>query len=650
MMNALRRGAQSWAFKVLLGLLVLSFAVWGIGDIFRGSQGMAAIVVGDREVSQIELNDAFRLNLQRLQERIGQPIGQDPTIRSGILQQTVQSLTAQNLVDQAVADLGVVINDATVVRSIQTDPVFMTGGSFDRQRFDVLIRQAGLTEEIYIAQLRGQIGREDLLTSLTAGVTPPDILVDTLYSYRNQKRDGRALVVTTGSIGTLPEPTDDELRAYHDANTERYTAPEYRRLTALTLSEEAVAQSIDIPEGDLRAQYEQRAAAYTRPEERSFVQLVASDREALQEAADRAAAGEPLEEVGRSMAGRGVTTDRLEGLTQESMLEELAAPAFALAIGQVSAPIETPFGWHLLQETDRTPESVQPFEEVREQLRSEVAADHAADRMPEMANQLQDELAGGATIEEAAAAIELPLTAIESVDAQGMAPDGTRPTGLPEWPEVLEIAFGLPEGEASNLEESQAAGYFVVRADAITPSRVEPVDEIRDRVAADWRSAERRELAEAKAGEMRQRAADGEAIETLAGEPGVETRPMAGLLRTDPGSAARVNQAAVEALFATEPRRVADRTVALADGAAVIVTDAIIEAQPDADAAGVEQLRTELTEAMQSDVLASYENELRRRYPVEVNNEMLSALIDPGSEYGATSGGPAPTSSGPAMF
>ncbi|WGF86348.1 SurA N-terminal domain-containing protein [Marinivivus vitaminiproducens] len=650
MMNALRRGAQSWVFKGLLGILVLSFGVWGIGDIFRGSQSSAAITVGDREVTQAELDDAFRLSLQRLQERVGQPIGQDPTIRSGVLQQTVQSLVAQNLVDQAVADLGVVINDATVVQSIQSDPVFASGGSFDRQRFDVLIRQAGLTEQSYIDQLRGQLAREDLLTSLTAGVAAPDILVETLYKHRNEKRDGRALVVTTGSVGTVPEPTDDELETYHDANVQRYTAPEYRKLTVLALSQDSVASAIDIPEDEVRSQYEQRIAAYTEPERRSFVQLIAQDQAVLQEAADRAAAGEPLEEVGRSLADRGVTTDRLEDLTRDSMLDEVAAPGFDLADQQVSPPIETPFGWHLLQLVDRKPETVRSFEEVRDQLRGELAADRAADRLPEMANQLQDELAGGATLEEAAQALEVPLNTIESVDAQSMAPDGSRPSGLPEWPEVVEVAFGLPEGEVSGLEESQAGAYFVARADAITPSRVEPVEEVRDRVVSDWRSAKRREMAEARAEDLRKRAADGEAIETLAGEPGVEVRALAGLLRTDAGSGSRVNQAAVDALFTTAPRQVADRTVALADGAAVVVTDAVTEAQPGTDSAGVDQLRTEMTEAMQSDVLAQYENALRRRYPVEVNNQMLSGLIDPSGGDGSAGGGMVPPPAGPAMF
>ena len=643
MLNSLRRNASSWVVKVLLLLLVVSFAIWGIGDIFYGGgQNPTVATVGDAEIPANELADAFNRAVANLQRQLGPEFDRERAIQLGVMQQTLQDLVRQRLISLEAQEMGLVVPDDALRTLVTEDPIFQTGGQFDRSRFDQLLRASGLSEEAYLASLRQQVVRQALTGSIAGPVEAPAQLVDAIYRHRNEKRRGHYVAVPIASITDVPEPTAEELAQFHEAHQAQFTAPEYRSLTFVTLEPEDLLGEIEVGDEEVEAAYQSRIDEFRTPERRTVEQLLAPEAAPLEQAAKRIAAGATLEQVAGEI--EEVSVEQLGAVGRGDLPAEFEEAIFALAEGEVSQPVQSAFGWHLFRVSKIEPEHTVPFAEAREQLARELALQQANDRLPDFAAQLDDELAAGTELKEAVRALGLETVSVPAVDATGKDPEGEPVEALPPWPEFMEVALETGAGETSLLEETDAGGYFVVQVDEVTAPRLKPVEEIRDQLLEAWQAQRRRELARERAEEIRARLADGTALDELLADTGFENKPIEPVQRDAAGSDQGINRAAVQALFATEPGKTAEEISQLNDGFAVVASDEVIPADPAADPEGLEQLARELEGDMRSDLVVQFEAELRREYPIEIDGAAINRLIGEGfaptGAAGTLPGGP----------
>jgi peptidyl-prolyl cis-trans isomerase D len=628
MLNVMRQKAGSWVVKVLLLLLVVSFAIWGIGDVFfGGAQNPTVATVGNSEISAGELADAFNRSLNNLQQRLGSTIDREQAIQFGLMQQALQDLIARRLIDLRARDMGLTMADDTLRQLVTDDPVFQSAGRFDRDRFEQLLRANGMTEQGYLASLRQDVVRSTLTSSLAGPVAVPATLVDAIYRYRNEERRGHYVAIEASSITDLPQPSEDDLAAFHKAHEAEYTTPEYRRLTFITLAAEDLIDEVDVSEAEIEAEYQARIETYRTPERRTVEQLLAPDGAAIEKAAQQVAEGASFDEVAETLSAEGVSADDLGQVTTADLPPGPGEAIFALAEGEVSRLVESPFGWHLFKVTEILPEEVVPLAEAHDEIARELALAEASERLPNFATQLDDELAAGLSLSEAAAAVGLEAKSVAGVDAQGNDPEGQRPADLPDWPEFLTLAFETPAGEASLLEETEAGGYFVLQVDEIVPPMVKPVDEVRSQLLEAWQAEKRRELARQRAEDLLAQLQDGASLDELAVAQNLTVTPIEPVTRGETGADQGINQAVVRALFATAPGRPADQVIALGDSFAVVATDEVIGVDPAADQGGVERLEAELEADMQNDLLAQFESQLRRDYPVEIDGAAINRVI-----------------------
>jgi peptidyl-prolyl cis-trans isomerase D len=644
MLNTLRQNASSWVVKVLLLLLVASFAIWGIGDIFYGGgQNPTVATVGDAEIPANELADAFNRAVANLQRQLGPEFDRERAIQLGVMQQTLQDLIRQRLITLEAQDMGLLVPDDALRTLVTEDPMFQSGGQFDRGRFDMLLRASGLSEDAYLASLRQQVIRQALTGSVAGPVHPPAELVDALYRHRNEKRRGHYVAVPIESITDVPAPSEEELAQFHEAQQAEFTAPEYRGLTFITLEPEDLLDEIAVSDEEVEAAYQGRIAEFRTPERRTVEQLLATEQAVLEQAAKRVAEGATFEQVAGDL--EGVRVEQLGTVTRGDLPGDFEEAIFALAEGEVSAPLDSPFGWHLYRVSKIEPEETVPLAEAREKLARELALQQASDRLPDFAAQLDDELAAGTELKEAARAVGLEAVTVPAVDATGKNPEGDPVEALPPWPEFMQVALEMTAGETSLLEETAAGGYFVLQVDQVSPPRLKPVEEVRDRLVEAWQAERRRELARERAGQLRGRLADGAALDGLLAETGLASKPIEPVRRDAAGSDQGINRAVVRALFATQPGHVAADVVQLDGGFAVVVTDEVIPAEPAADPEGVKRLARELEADMRSDLIVQFETGLRREYPIEIDGGAINRLIGtegfgPTGAAGTLPGGP----------
>ncbi|MGI9491106.1 MAG: SurA N-terminal domain-containing protein, partial [Geminicoccaceae bacterium] len=522
MLNALRKKAGSWIVKALLLLLVLSFAIWGIGDIFYGNPNEAAVAtIGDTEITSSELNNAFNRNLDNLQRQFGGQLTREQAVGIGLLQQTLQEQIGQRLVDIETSELGISVDDETLRRLITENPTFQTGGTFDRLRFNQLIRTTGLSEEGYLEALRQEVSRNALTGSVAAGATVPDVMVETIYRFRNEERRGRFFKITDAEITDLGTPSDGEIDEIYKEDEQRFTAPEYRKISFVTLEPKDLLDEVEIPEEDIQAAYDDREASYVTPEKRSVEQLLANDQEMAAKAEALIEEGKTFEEVAEERKDDGVSFTDLGTVTKAGMPAGLGDDAFAVNEGEVTAPIKSPFGYHLFKIKTVEAEEVTPFDEVRDELREELALIEAEDRLPSLATQLDDELAAGSAVQEAAEAVGLQTKMVDAVDRAGLNPSGAAVEDLAAWSGLVRTAYEIEEGEPSLLEETDDGGYYVVQVDGITKERVKELDEVRDEVVEVWEEQQRRAGAKARAEEFLAKLQETASLDTLAADDGI---------------------------------------------------------------------------------------------------------------------------------
>jgi peptidyl-prolyl cis-trans isomerase D len=453
MLNALRKQAGSWVVKALLLILVLSFAIWGVGDIFYGNPQQATVAeVGDAEITANELNDAFNRQVDNLQRQFGGQLTREQAISFGLMQQTLQELVDQRMVDQETQKLGITVADDTLRDLIVENPAFQSAGRFDRLRFQQLLATTGLSEDGYLEVLRQDLARSTLTGSMLAPVTVPEILVERLYGYRNEARRGRVLKVLSAGIDDLPEPGEDELETLYESDEARFTAPEYRSIDYVALTPEQLLDEIEVPFDEVQAAYDARAAQYRSPERREVEQLLIQDEAVVEEAKALIAEGKSFEEVAEALQDQGVSRTDLGNVTAADMPAGLGEAAFAVPEGEVSDVVESPFGKHLFHIAAVTPEEVTPIGEVQNEIERELALEQAADRLPDLAAQLDDELAAGSSVEDAAAALGIDSQTATLVDRQGQNQEGERDPDLPPWPELLATAFDAPVDQPGLLE------------------------------------------------------------------------------------------------------------------------------------------------------------------------------------------------------
>lgn len=621
MLGKLRTKASSWIVKIMFGFLVASFAVWGIGDIFR-VPGRDSVVaeVGERTITGNEFIAEYQRQLEQLRPLFDERLDAERARDLGIPDTVLQRMVNRAILDAAADDLGLTISDAVLRAAVVSDPSFRSaGGMFDRFTYEQKVRSAGYSTVAYEAALRRELARMQLAGTVQAGATAPDPLVEALYRYRNERRVFDVVTVPN-HLFEAGEPSEAELDAFHREHPDRFTAPEYRAVTMVRLEAEDLAAEIAVPEEEVRQAYEANPGRFRAPGRRKIRQMLLGDEETARRAYETLKGGAGFGRVAGEIAGLDEADTEIGWVTKETMVPDLVEPVFALEEGAFSAPLQSPLGWHIVKVDEVTPEMSRSFEEVRDQLRDEIAAEYALDGLYNLANQLEDELAGGATLEEAAARVNLKPVKVEAIDRDGLGPDGEEIAGLP-GPEFVETAFSTAEGQQSLLTETPQGGYFILRVDKVTPSALKPLDGVRDQVVAAWKEETRTKAAERRAREIVERVRSGEALADVAAEMGLEVTATEPLKRGDPG----LHPYLALRLFQGPVGEVA--TAVAGGGYAVAQLERIEPADPAADKEGVKELRRELGRALGADLLVQYGTALHDRYTVKVNKRVIDSLF-----------------------
>ncbi len=627
MLESLRSGASSWVAKALLGLLVISFAVWGIGsDFVSGFGSQSLIEVGGTDISPYEYERAYRRELDNLRARLGGQIDADMANRLGLQDVTIDRLVQGAVLDESVRRMGLDVSDEAVRDRIVADPAFRgVNGQFDENTFRSRLYQAGLNEQAFIMDTRRAMVRGYLLQSIIAGAeTAPNAIASPINQYREERRVAEFFEVLNGSVIDVPAPADNDLQTYYDENISRYTNPEFRGLTAVFLSPEQLAESISIGDDQITSVYEQRIEGYRTPASRTLDQLLFLDEESAKAAHEKIKAGETFVKIGEQELGLSAGDISLGKVVKRDLPTQIADAVFALGAGAVSEPLQSDLGWHIFSVKAATEETVKALTEVKDDIRNELALQKASDELYELSANLEDELAGGATLEEAAGKIDVKPIVIAAVDRNGLDAKRSRVAGLPEAREFLATAFATEDGEESQLTETRSNAFFIVRVDKIIEAAPRPLADVRDQVTNDWNAAQRNTRAGERAKALADEISAGKEVAEVAGSDGSKSTVSKPFTRTGTDAAAEFSTAAIAALFEARPGSAISAPNAAGTGHIVAKLSLVKKAAGAANDTVMERQAEDLGRDIAGDLLQAYQQALRDDLGVTVNRQLLS--------------------------
>ncbi len=553
MLRGMRKASSNWLGKlvmaVVMGVLIVSFGIWGIADIFKGFGQSSLARVGGTEISTEQFRQIYTDKLQQLGRQFGRPLTMDQARAFGLDRQVLQQIIAEAALDEEARRMGLGQSEAETMRMIYADPNFKgLSGNFEPARFQATIRQFGYSEQRYLAEQRRVGLRRQIAGTITAGLEPPKVLIEALTRFQNEQRSVDYVKLDAAQAGTIETPSPETLAAYFDDHKTQFRAPEYRKLSFVVINPEEVGKWSEVSDEDAKKVFEQRRDKIGTPETREVQQMVFPNAEEALAARGRITSGMSFDDLAKER-NLNLSDVDLGMITKSAIIDPAVADAaFTLPSGEVSQPVQGRFGVALVRIGKIEPGVTPSYESVAAQVKKEIATERARAKVAELHNKMEDERGGGASVIEAAQKLGLTAVTIDAVDRSGRTPSGQPVANIPRGLDVVSQAFTSDVG-VDNDPIQFAGGYVWYDVLGITPSRERNLDEVRGQVEAKWREDQVSSKLRAKATEMvgklerggtlaEEAAAIGSKVETATGfrrdasPPGVPSGVITAAFRT----------------------------------------------------------------------------------------------------------------------
>lgn len=626
MLDKMRKYASGLVAQVLIGILIVSFAIWGIAGALSGIQLNSVAKVGGTEISIAQFDRAYRSELNNVSRQIGQQVSQEQARAFGIPQQVLGRLVMQAALDDQADSLALGVSQDMLIKEIAEDPAFKgPDGKFNRAQFVEQLRSLGMSEDDYVLQRKADEKRRQLAIALSGGETIPDALAKALHTYQTEARTIRYIVMPASAIPDVGQPNPDELTAFFNDHKADWRAPELRDISYFDLEAADIVDPAAVTDEDARKAYESEKANFTTPEQRHVYQLIFTDESTAREAEAKLKAGASFDSIVEG-SGRKMTDADLGVVTRDKLIDpKVADAAFSLAPDTSSDVIIGSFGPVILHVGEVVQEQVKSFDQVKDQIKQELALSTAKSDLNSVRDSIEDAKAGGATLEEIATRNKLKLVKI-TVDANGNDAEGKPVENIPAKDALLKAAFESDVGIDNASIPTADNGSVWFQVNAINPAHDRTLDEVREKVVEAWRKATTDDRLVAKAKETAERLKKGETLDAVAASLSLPVLTDANQTRASKPPA-DFSADALKAAFAG-PKGYTAAAAGVNDGEQIVLEVAdVVDAPFTASDPAQTNLDKQLARDLLNDMLQQYVTQLQNELGATINQTALQRVI-----------------------
>jgi peptidyl-prolyl cis-trans isomerase D len=627
MLESMRNAAQGVVGKavmtVVMGLIIVSFVIWGVGDMLRGFTTSTVASVGGMKISAQEYRLAYDRAVQQYQRRLRRPFTNEEARQIGLDRGILQQLLSEAAVDDEAHKLGLDISDDALRQIITSNPSFRDkSGAFDPNRFEAALRDMDMNERGFVSELRKQELRQFIVAALATGVAAPKAEVKAEADYQGQTRSVDYFLLPASAAGEIPVASEEALKTFYNDRKSSYRAPEYRGMDVLTLEPDTIANPAEVSDADAEAAYQKLAGKdpqFGAPEKRDLQQILFPNQGDADAAEAKLKAGASFDDL---IKDRGLKTEDTDigETTKDAMLDQdEAAAVFALPQGGVSGVLKSQFGPVIVRVKGITPSTVKPYAEVADEVKRQVSASRAGDKIQALHDKIEDARVSGKSLIDAGKAVGLTAQSVAAVDAGGRDPKGA-PVNLPDAPELLRAAFASDVGLDEAPLNTKDGGFVWFDITKVDPAHDLTFEEAKAEVEKQWRAEEVDKALAGKADDLVKQISAGGSIADAAKGAGAEVKTATDVHRAEQTS---LPESVVAAIF----RQPADGagSAATPDGRVVFKITADRTPPVDFADARVKAMGSELENSTRDSLLDQYVAALRRTLGVAIHQDALQS-------------------------
>lgn len=625
MLDSLRRGAQTMVAKILFGLLVFSFAIWGVGDMFTNIGRGSVAKIGSTEITAEEFQRSYQTELDRFSREAKQRLTPEQGRALGIDRRVLNQLLGGSAIETHAGQLGLALSNQQIVDGVQTDPDFQIDGKFSRIGFENLLRQLNLSEKSFLDLRRKDELRSQIIGAFVKGQTAPKPLFELMHNYKNEKRDIEFLTIDAEKAVTVGEPDETKLKDLYEKEKQRLMTPEFRKFEVLSLNVDDLKSQVSITDDEVTASYEATKETYNKPEQRRVQQIAFKDKAAAEAAAK--ALGDGSKSFGDVAKDAGAKdTDVDLGLISKSALidQKIADVAFALEKDKFSSVVEGTFATVILRVTQIEPAQIKTFDDVKGDVRDKLATEKARAELPAKFDEVDDNKLAGKTLKEISEAMKLKYDVVEAADRRGMKPDGQPALPTPDLAKIAEQAFQPEGGGEAEFLELTNGGHAWVNVISTEAPKQRTFEEVKDEVKLQYIAVESARLVAELAGKFVEKLNAGEPFSAIEGKAHAKAESSGAVTRaTIPQG---LTAGAVAQAFSLAKGKAGSALTSSASSQIVFRVKDIVPAAPPTDSE-----KTALTEQLEGELanqtLTEYTEALKAQYSASVNETELKRSL-----------------------
>jgi peptidyl-prolyl cis-trans isomerase D len=598
MISILRTFTKSWIFQGVLVLLIASFAVYGLRDVFGSHQTNAVIVAGGRTFTDQDFKRDFE-NYKRSysEQNPGQSFTSDDFVNSGQYMAMIDQLADETGLNAWLDVVGVRPSAKLIADQLVKSPTFFNAvtGRFDPVAYHNTLAQNGLDEKTFQQELSDQIATAQYGDAALAGVKAPRIAAAVEAAFTTQTRDASFFILSPDTVAKPGAPSDAELQAFYKDHTKDLTIPELRQAELVKFDPVEIAAGIPADEDALKKMYAAQQSSLGTPEQRSFVEVTAPNTNAANAISSALKAGAAPDAAASANGGKVIT---YQAKTQTDVPDsKIAAAAFAMKAGDVSGPVTGDFATGVIKLTDVKPGAIPSYDNVRAKLLASYQQAKAADKINQIVNDFQKAHDAGEPFDTTVQKMGLKVIQLPAMTAEGHT--GNQQIDYARFPNVVKAIYDLQVNQSSDVEEMGGGQYYALKLVSDKPAGPPPFDQMKPDLIKFWTMDKVATAVAAAADQAQTRLNAGDKFEKVAADLHVSIQPVTGVDRAD--TAKKLNPAMVAHLFMAKP---GETFQAAADRLHVAIgrLDAVHQADPAASNTAATAMRGQFSNSFSQDL------------------------------------------------
>ena len=626
MLDLLRRNASGPFGLTLIILLVLAFSVWGIGDIFRNYDVGTLARIGDREVDSQEFLFRYNREINRISNELERFVSNEEARDSGIDIQILTNLLVEKTLNSSADEMKLRPSDNSLTERLKNTSSFRNAfNQFDKNVFNQVLRQNGITEDLFFSMERDSIAQAQIYRALFENLNISKEFSNLIHRFQNEDRSVDYLVLNTNTENVDPyEINDQELLSYYNNNKDNYKSESKRDFTLLTLLKSEISSLIEVEEEIIKEIYENNLSDYETPEKRTYYVIPFNSSEEVNSALNNFKENTDINNI---IVSRGLSVeDVLQSSIslEEGLNEAISNKAFEVDKNILAGPVQGPFGPTLIYVTKIESSLKKTFLEVKEKIEQDYKSEETQDKIYKIYNVIEDQRAAGLTFEEIALENNLKLSQYSSVNDNG-SNFSNSDIDLALRNLIIETIFDSDIGLEMDPLEDQNGNVVFIRVDNIDEETILNFDNVQNEVRSDIiNQRQKKDLEDISFQYLNDINNNINNLEQIADNLNVAILKRDNLSRYSFDEV--FSRSAIEEIFKTNVNKAFKANVGIGDSIIIgMVTKISIEEQKEAD---IEALNQRNEENLKNELLIILSEELQKELSSEVYPERLDFLFE----------------------